>query len=74
MSDVSHLGNVKKGKDVILLNVIAYTFCTIIALLCLIPFIMVISGSFTSESAITQNGFSLWPQEFSVEAYKTVFK
>lgn len=74
MSEVSHLGKVKKGKDVIFLNIIAYTFCTIIALMCLIPFVMVISGSFTSEAAITQNGFSLWPQEFSLEAYKTVFE
>ena len=74
MSEVSHLGKVKKGKDVIALHIIAYAFCTIIALVCLIPFIMVVSGSFTSETAITQNGFSLWPSEFSVEAYKTVFK
>lgn len=74
MSEVSHLGKVKKGKDVIVLNIIAYVFCSIVALICLIPFIMVIAGSFTSEAAITQNGFSLWPEEFSLEAYKTVFK
>ena len=35
---------------------------------------MIISGSFSSESAIIQNGFSLLPQDFSLEAYKTVFK
>lgn len=41
---------------------------------CLVPFIMIVSGSFSSESAIIQNGFSLLPQDFSLEAYKTVFK
>lgn len=65
---------VKAGPDVILLNIIAYTFCGIIALLCLIPFWMVVVGSFSSESAINANGFSLFIQEFTLEAYQTVFQ
>lgn len=65
---------IKRGKDVIALNIIAYTFTTVIALLCLIPFIMVISGSLSSEQTIVNNGFSILPQDFSLEAYKTVFK
>ncbi len=69
-----HGTKIKKGADVITLNIISYTFCTIIALMCLIPFIMIISGSFSSENAILQNGFSILPQDFSLEAYKTVFK
>ncbi|MBQ8822303.1 MAG: carbohydrate ABC transporter permease [Lachnospiraceae bacterium] len=74
MAEKNHLGKVKAGKDVIFLNIIAYGFCSIIALLCLIPFIMILSGSFSSESAIIANGFSILPQDFSLEAYKTVFK
>lgn len=67
------VSKVKAGKDVILLNIIAYTFCTFIALICLIPFIMIVTGSLSSESAITEHGFSLLIQDFSLEAYKTVF-
>jgi len=74
MKETNHLGKVKKGKETIILNIIAYTFCSIIALMCLIPFIMIIAGSFSSEEAIVANGFSLLPQDFSLEAYKTVFK
>ena len=74
MSAKNHLGKVKPGKDVIALNIIAYTFCTLMALVCLVPFIMVLSGSFSSETAVTANGFSLLPQDFSLEAYKTVFR
>ena len=70
--------NVKKkmktGKHQIALNVIAYGFCGLIALLCLIPFWMILAGSFSSEAAITKNGFSLFIQDFSMEAYKTVFQ
>lgn len=74
MAEKNHLGKVKIGTDVIVLNIIAYTFCGLMALLCLIPFIMIIAGSFSSEMAITENGFSLLPQDFTLEAYKTVFK
>jgi len=70
---VKSYGKVKAGKDVILLNIIAYSFCGFIALICLIPFIMIVTGSLSSESAITQNGFSVLIQDFSLEAYKTVF-
>ena len=69
-----HLGKVKKGKDVIALNVIAYGFCGFMVLICLVPFLMILAGSFSSEAAVAQNGFSLLPQDFSMEAYKTVFK
>ena len=74
MKENNHLGKVKAGPDVVCLNILAYAFCTIIALLCLIPFVMILSGSFSSENAIIANGFSILPQEFSLEAYKTVFK
>ena len=74
MAKANHLGKVKQGKDVITLHVIAYCFTGLLALLCLVPFLMILAGSFSSEEAITANGFSILPQDFSLEAYKTVFK
>lgn len=74
MRDTKRMNKIKVGSDVITLNILSYGFCGIVALFCLIPFIMIVSGSFSSEEAIIQNGFSLLPQEFSFEAYKTVFK
>lgn len=73
-ANTNHLGRVKHGKDVLALNIIAYTFCGLMALICLVPFLMILAGSFSSEAAILKNGFSLLPQDFSLEAYKTVFK
>ena len=70
----NRLGKIKMGKDVAALHIIAYVFCTVMALLCLIPFVMVVSGSFSSEASISANVFSLFPYEISLEAYKTVFK
>ena len=45
-----------------------------LALTCLIPFIMVVSVSLTSESSIAANGYGLIPSEFSLEAYEYIFR
>jgi putative aldouronate transport system permease protein len=74
MKNEMSLGKVKSGKDVIILHTIAYILCALIALMCLIPFLMILAGSLSSEEAITQNGFSLLPQQFSWQAYQTVFR
>lgn len=46
----------------------------IICILCIIPFIMLISISFSNEKDIMLNGYKLIPQHLSLEAYKYVFK
>ncbi|MCR5623390.1 MAG: carbohydrate ABC transporter permease [Treponema sp.] len=67
-------GGIHSGSDVLALKLVAKGFCGLIALLCLIPFVMILSGSLSSESAVVEYGFSLLPQDFSLEAYKTVFR
>lgn len=53
---------------------ISYAVVLLMAIICLIPFLLLISGSFTSEQWIRFNGFSLLPGELSLEAYKIIFK
>lgn len=74
MNRMNTPSKIKTGPDVIALNIIGYVFCGLLALLCLLPFLMILAGSFSSEAAISANGFSLLPQDFSLEAYKTVFE
>ncbi len=45
-----------------------------ICLLCILPFVLIISSSFTAEKSITLHGFSLIPREFSLSAYDLIFK
>lgn len=40
------------------------------AALCIMPFWLVLVGSFTLESEIIRNGFSLWPKTIDFTAYK----
>jgi putative aldouronate transport system permease protein len=45
-----------------------------IAILSLFPAALIISGSFSSNDAIINSGYRLWPQDFSMDAYTFLFK
>ena len=71
---VERSNKIKLTSSRIVCNVISYVFLTLLAALCGLPFVMVISGSFSSEQAIRFNGYSILPQEFTTEAYGVIFK
>lgn len=48
-------------------------FLTIFLIIVLYPVIFVIAASFSSGTAVTAGKVFLWPVEFSLEGYKTVF-
>ena len=54
-------------------QVIGYIISGLVAVVCLVPFLMIISASISSESSIYEYGFRLFPREFSLEAYQTLF-
>jgi len=57
---IKNSGTVRIGRDEAVLHTIAYVFVSIVAVSCLLPFILVVSASFSSESAILKNGFSFF--------------
>ena len=50
-----------------------YIFFFLMCACFVIPLIVVISASFTSEQALTSGGFSLLPRDFTLDAYKSAF-
>lgn len=58
---------IKFGKIVI------HIVVSILAFLCLIPFIMIISGSLSDEKDIVINGFEIIPRHININAYKVLF-
>ena len=54
--------------------ILAYVCVGLMALICIIPFIVLISGSFTSENYIRTQGYSLFINEFSTKAYELIFR
>ncbi len=57
-------------KTQVLLNIIF----VIISILMIIPFILLISASFSNEKDVIMNGYSLFPRIFSIDAYKFVLR
>lgn len=52
---------------------VAYLIITFITLICIFPFLLIISGSLTANESIIRDGYHLFPKVFSLEGYKMVF-
>ncbi len=65
--------SLKKMKKLKLSYVLLHLFMIILVLLCLMPVILVISISFTSESGIANHGYTFWPSDFTLDAYQYIF-
>lgn len=64
---------VKLDSSEAVLRTVSYVAVSLFALICVLPFILIVSASFSEESKIVENGFSLLPQGFSTAAYELIF-
>jgi putative aldouronate transport system permease protein len=64
---------IKAEASMVWFQIIAYSIITIFSIFCLLPFWLIVSGSITSENEIISEGFKLWPNAVSFEAFKAVF-
>lgn len=77
---MSHVVAVKRPRKVRLdksdhvLRGISYFTVTLFTVFCALPFIMIVSASFSSEGAIMREGFGLLPKEFTFAAYEYIFR
>jgi len=65
---------VKRSREELFFGILAYIYLAFASMFCLIPFLLVIGGSFSSESSIKRYGFRIIPKEFSLEAYSLIFR
>ena len=61
-------------KEEVTLKIISYILVCVFALICVLPFLILISGSLSSEGSILKFGYSIIPKEFSADAYKFILK
>lgn len=57
---------VKDKKYQIIVNIIM----VLLALMCVMPFILLVSSSITSETALVKTGYRFWPAQVDFSAYK----
>ena len=65
------MGNQKRRKP---LNLIPHVTFIFLSLVCLLPLLLVISISFTSDAEISKYGYALIPKEFDFSSYSYIFK
>lgn len=65
---------VKKGTATIVFEIITYALLAFGAIVCVLPFIIILSGSFTDNTTILTEGYSILPRNFTLAAYETIFK
>lgn len=73
-AEVKTISGKRNSMDTICFKAIGYPVLCLFAVVCIIPFILVIASSLTSESYIIKNGYVLWPKEFTTAAYELIFK
>ncbi len=72
--EVSAPKTIKKSTGTIIFEIFIYAMLVIGSVVCVLPFIIIVSGSFTDNTTILTKGYSLLPRDFSLSAYQTIFK
>lgn len=65
---------IKFGRSTVALRVFSYVFILLFTILCILPFILIISASFSTEGIISKDGFGLLPKGPTLAAYSWVFR
>ena len=63
-----------RDRSEIPFNIIKGVLLTLLSVVCVLPFIVIISGSLTDNYTILKEGFSLFPRNLTPEAYRTIFR
>ncbi len=61
-------------KDVVVLHTLGYVLIGLFALMCLIPFYLIVIASFTPETSLIRDGYPIFPRAFDVQSYLLCLK
>lgn len=64
----------EKSKSMTIFQSVAYVLLTFGAVVCVLPFLIILSGSLSDNMTIMKEGYSILPKNFSLSAYETIFK
>ena len=63
-----------RDRSAVPFHAVKVILLALLSVLCVLPFIMIISGSLTDNYTILKDGFSLFPRNITAEAYRTIFR
>ncbi len=66
--------NIKKSKEDRIMIFLFSTFILLFTIVCIFPFLLVLTSSFAEEKALAMEGYKLIPSKWSVSAYQLLFQ
>lgn len=61
-----------KSKQERIFQLVSHLFLLLLSVSVVVPFLIMLSSSFSDETAVLANGYSLFPREFSLDAYQYI--
>lgn len=55
-------------------QILMHVFMILLVVLCVAPFLLMVMSSLTEEATLTRNGYSFFPQVFSLETYRYIIR
>ena len=55
-------------------QILMHVFMVLLVVLCVAPFLLMVMSSLTEEATLTRNGYSFFPQVFSLETYRYIIR
>ena len=55
-------------------NRVATIILTVLVVLAMLPILLIVIASFSAESSLIRNGYSYWPEQWSLDAYYYMVK
>lgn len=74
MANIKRPGRKPIGRDRVIFNILSHVILAVLSAACLLPFLLVLSGSVSEQYAIQLHGYRLIPEQFSLEAYQMLFR
>lgn len=56
-----------------ILHIVFHLIMIFLAFMCIYPFLVIVGSSFASQESIVNNGYKIFPDPVSLEAYKSIF-
>jgi putative aldouronate transport system permease protein len=71
---VIKIHNKRMTKDELVANILGIIIIGLFALMCVIPFYLIIVASFTDENTLIRSGYPIFPTSFSIQSYQLCLK
>ena len=62
-----------RGKEEKRFQILAHIILALLSALAVIPFVLMIVSSLTDNNTLVENGYSFWPEKWSLYAYEYIF-